>query len=91
MALYLKRDPQLGAVSRETVLIDLFVLLWQILVFCPLVVSGLSGALERWGALFALEVAWTMGISHLILELVSSSAVALIKRSIDNRHPYCLS
>ena len=29
-----------------------------------------------------------MGISHLILELDSSSAVSLIKHLIDNRYPY---
>ena len=57
---------------------DLFVLLGH----CPVVVA------ELWGALYALELAWSLDISHLILELDSSSAVSLIKHCVDRRHPY---
>ena len=49
---------------------------------CPVV-----GA-EIWGALYALEIAWSMGITHLILELDSSSVVSLIQHFINNSHPF---
>ena len=38
--------------------------------------------------MYALELAWSLDISHLILELDSSSAVSLIKHCVDRRHPY---
>ena len=49
---------------------------------CPVVVA------ELWGALYALEVAWSMGLNNLILELDSSSTVSLIHHSIDNWYPF---
>ena len=49
---------------------------------CSMVVAKL------WGALYALEIAWSLGITHLILELDSLSAMNLIKQPIDNKLPY---
>ena len=40
---------------------------------CPVVVAKLCNAL------YALDVAWSMGINHLTLELDSSSAISLIQ------------
>lgn len=49
---------------------------------CPMVVA------EFWEALYALEVAWSTGIYHLILEMDSLSADSLIRNPSDHRHPF---
>lgn len=43
---------------------------------------------ELWEVLYALEVARTVGVTHLILEMDSSSAISLIHHSCHSRHPY---
>ena len=43
---------------------------------------------KLWGALYALELTWSLGITHLIMEMDSLGVVNLTKHPIDNKYPY---
>ena len=51
---------------------------------CPITVA------EIWGAFYALDMAWRQGHRRIVLELDSSSAISLIRKGVDNKHPYAL-
>ena len=42
---------------------------------------------ELWGALYSLELAWSLEFHHVLLEMDSSSEVSLLQKSTGH-HPY---
>ena len=49
---------------------------------CPIAVA------ELWGAYYALLIAWNKGFRQVLLELDSSSAIALIHNECIDNHPF---
>ena len=49
---------------------------------CPVTVA------ELWGIVHALDMAWSMESSKVILEVDSSCAWQLAQKPLDRRHPY---
>lgn len=51
---------------------------------CPIAVAELPGAYH------ALDLAWSLGYTRLILELDSSSAICLIQNTTNGHHPFAI-
>ena len=49
---------------------------------CPIAIA------EVWDAYYALQLAWMQGHKKVILEVDSTTAVALVNKPIDGKHPY---
>ena len=50
--------------------------------WCPIAIA------ELWGVVHALEMAWSMECSNVIMEVDSSYTLQLIQKPLDRRHPY---
>ena len=51
---------------------------------CPIAIA------EVWGAYYALHMAWQQGHKKVLLEVDSTTTVALIHKSLDGKHPLWL-